>query len=70
MICKDCGAEFSGNFCPNCGSDGTPPQKKQITQKELRRLGLKSWFSAIGNSFLIILVIIVIAAIVIIIANR
>jgi uncharacterized membrane protein YvbJ len=40
MKCTNCGKEFEGNFCPNCGkpvndSDGSVKQQS-ITQKEIR----------------------------------
>ena len=31
MICKKCGAQFSGNFCPNCGEKAESPKKPIIT---------------------------------------
>lgn len=29
MKCKNCGMEFEGNFCPNCGTPSTPPATEE-----------------------------------------
>jgi len=45
-------------------------KRKIITQKELKKLGWKSWFSAVGNAFLIMFILAIIVLTIVIIASH
>jgi hypothetical protein len=45
-------------------------KRKTITQKEFKKSGWKSWFSAVGNAFLIIFILAAIVFIITFIANH
>lgn len=38
MVCKKCGKEFDGKFCPYCGHDSTKPTKDELASKRKETL--------------------------------
>lgn len=55
MICKHCGAQFEGNFCPNCGAKYGMTQKEQIgRQKAVNRQLNKSTARSCLSLFIIV----------------
>lgn len=42
MICKKCGKEYEGKFCPECGtsSDGSTLQAPPVQQPKKKKKGL------------------------------
>ena len=46
MICKNCNAEFDGNFCPNCGAKIDPHPPK--APKKKKPFFLRWWFIVIA----------------------
>ena len=64
MICKRCGAQFEGNFCPNCGAKYGMTKKEfeqrlNETERYYSRRAAKSLFKIIGITILAIVGLIV-----------